>query len=178
MLRAVKRQNAARGKDKTMMKVIGSGRLTADPEIRYTQNNTCIARFSLAVSRRFKREGDPEADFHRCVAFGKTAQFIERYIRKGMKIEICGRLENESWENRDGVKVTSANIVIEECDFAESKNAASRTQAPAQGRQQAAPAQKKAQGSPAPAQQTAPAADNDWPGFFGNGGFDEELPFT
>lgn len=105
-----------------MNKVIMCGRLTADPEIRYGANNSAVARFNLAVDRRFKREGEPEADFFSCVEFGKAAEFAEKYLRKGIKIIVSGRIENNNYTNKDGQRVYSTQIVIEEQEFAESKN--------------------------------------------------------
>ena len=106
-----------------MNKVILIGRLTRDPEVRYSQgeNATAIARYSLAVDRRYKREGDPEADFINCVAFGKQGEFAEKYLQKGMKIAINGRIQTGSY-TKDGVKVYTTDIVVEEHFFCESKN--------------------------------------------------------
>lgn len=109
-----------------MNKVILMGRLTRDPEVRYSQgeNSTAIARYSLAVDRRFKREGDEQtADFINCVAFGKAAEFAEKYLHKGTKIAVVGRIQTGSYTNKDGVKVYTTDIVVEEQEFAESKNA-------------------------------------------------------
>lgn len=108
-----------------MNKVILMGRLCADPEVRYTQNQnqTAVARYRLAVDRRFKREGDQTADFIPCVAFGKAAQFAEYYLHRGTKIIITGRIQTGSYTNRDGQKVYTTDVVIEEQEFAESKSA-------------------------------------------------------
>ena len=108
-----------------MNKVILMGRLTRDPEISYSQNanNTCIARYTLAVDRRFKQEGGQEADFLSCVVFGKGAEFAEKYLHKGIKIVVVGRLETGSYTNKDGVKVYTTTVVVEEQEFAESKSA-------------------------------------------------------
>lgn len=108
-----------------MNKVILMGRLTRDPEISYSQNgnNTCIARYTLAVDRRFKQEGGQEADFISCVAFGKSAEFAEKYLHKGTKIVVTGRIETGSYTNKDGVKIYTTTVVIEEQEFAESKGA-------------------------------------------------------
>lgn len=113
-----------------MNKVIMMGRLTRDPEIRYSQgqNETVIAAFSIAVDRRFKREGEPEADFFNCTAFGKLGGFVEKYLRKGVKIVLTGRIQNDSYTNRDGQKVTSTKIVADEIEFAESKSAPAGSQ--------------------------------------------------
>ncbi len=101
------------------------GRLCADPEVRYSQNEnqTAVARYRLAVDRRFKREGDQTADFIPCVAFGKAAQFAEYYLHRGTKIIITGRIQTGSYTNRDGQKVYTTDVVIEEQEFAESKGA-------------------------------------------------------
>ncbi len=109
-----------------MNKVILMGRLTADPNLRYGQGEkpTAVARYQLAVNRRFKREGEPEADFLPCVAFGKAAEFANQYFRKGLKIVISGRIRTGSYINRDGIKVYTTDIIVEEQDFAESKAAA------------------------------------------------------
>lgn len=116
-----------RGKEKimSMNKTIMMGRLTRDPEVRYSQgaNPTAVARFSIAVNRRFKREGEPEADFFNCVAFGKIAEFVERYYRKGMQILVTGRLQNNNYTNKDGQQAYAVQILVEETEFAESKNA-------------------------------------------------------
>ena len=115
-----------------MNKVILLGRLTRDPEVRYTQGqeSTCIARYSLAVDRRFRREGEATADFISCVAFGRQGEFAERYLRQGMKIAITGRIQTGSYTNRDGQKVYTTDVVIEEQEFAESKAAQTTAQQP------------------------------------------------
>ena len=107
-----------------MNKVILMGRLTRDPEVRYGgANNTAIAKFSLAVDRRFKREGQPEADFFNCTAFGKTGEFVEKYLRKGTKVVLDGEIQNDNYE-KDGVKHYSTQIIVNTLEFAESKKAA------------------------------------------------------
>lgn len=108
-----------------MNKVILMGRLTRDPEVRYSQgaNQTAVARFSLAVDRRFKRDGEQDADFINCVAFGKTGEFLEKYGRKGTKFVIEGRIQTGSYTNKDGQKVYTTDVVAENVEFAESKNA-------------------------------------------------------
>ena len=113
-----------------MNKVILMGRLTRDPEVRYTQgdNSMAIARYTLAVDRRFSRGGNNDgnnADFIPCVVFGRPAEFTERYLRKGTKVAITGRIQTGSYTNRDGVKVYTTEVVVEDQEFAESKNAAS-----------------------------------------------------
>lgn len=116
-----------------MNKVVLMGRLTRDPEVRYSQgqNSTAIARYSLAVNRRFKKQGEPDADFINCVAFGRAAEFAEKYFRQGMKIVISGRIQTGSYTNRDGAKVYTTDIVIEEQDFCESKGSGSPSAQPA-----------------------------------------------
>ena len=107
-----------------MNKVILMGRLTRDPDIRWTQgqNQTCVARYTLAVDRRFKREGDQQtADFISCVAFGKGGEFAEKYLKQGTKIVVCGRIQTGSYTNRDGQKVYTTDVIVEEQEFAESK---------------------------------------------------------
>ena len=108
-----------------MNKVIIIGRFTRDPEIKYStgENATATARFSLAVNRRFKnKEGNYDADFINCVAFGKTAEFIEKYFAKGMAIGITGRIQTGSYTNKEGQKVYTTDVVVEETEFVESKN--------------------------------------------------------
>lgn len=108
-----------------MNKVILMGRLTRDPEVRYAQNenSTAVARYSLAVDRRFKREGEQDADFIGCVAFGRAAEFAEKWLHKGSKIVVTGRIQTGSYTNKDGQKVYTTDVVIEEQEFAESKAA-------------------------------------------------------
>ncbi|MBB2184565.1 single-stranded DNA-binding protein [Lachnospiraceae bacterium MD1] len=109
-----------------MNKAILMGRLTRDPEVRYSQgeNSTAVARFTLAVDRRFKRAGDTQdADFIGCVAFGKQAEFVEKYFRQGMKMVAVGRIQTGSYTNKDGIKVYTTDVVAEEIEFAESKGA-------------------------------------------------------
>ena len=148
-----------------MNKIILMGRLTRDPEVRYggADNQTAIGRFSLAVDRRFRRAGDSvEADFFNCTAFGKQAEFAEKYLKQGTKILLVGRVQNDNYTNREGQKVYSVQIIAEEIEFAESKNAAANR----------------------PQAQTAPAADNF--GGAADDGFmnipdgvdDDDLPFN
>ena len=149
-----------------MNKVILMGRLTRDPEVRYSQgaNSLAIARYTLAVDRRFRREGEATADFINCVAFGKQAEFAERYLRQGVKIAVTGRIQTGSYTNRDGQKVYTTDVVVEEQEFAESKGSADVNRGNS-GFQAAAPA-------PAPA---FDAGD----GFMNiPDGIDEELPFN
>lgn len=127
-----------------MNKVILMGRLTKDLEVRYSQGNEpmAVARYTLAVNRRFKRQGEQEADFIGCVAFGKAGEFAEKYFKKGQLVSIVGRLQVRSWEDNEGKKRYATDVVVEEQYFAESK-------ASAESHRDAAPA------APAP-KQTAP----------------------
>ena len=114
-----------------MNKVILMGRLTRDPNVRYTQQNSsqesmCVARYTLAVDRRGARDGQQSADFISCVAFGKNGEFAEKYFKQGTKIAVSGRIQTGSYTNREGVKVYTTEVVIEEQEFAESKAAASQ----------------------------------------------------
>ncbi len=149
-----------------MNKVILMGRLTRDPEVRYSQGEggTTVARFSLAVDRRFKRAGDAEADFFNCTAFGRQAEFAERYLKRGTKMLVTGRIQNDNYTNREGQKVYSVQVIVEELEFAESKAASAENSGFAgQGYQAERP-------SPA-------AAVGD--GFMNiPDGIDEELPFN
>jgi single-strand DNA-binding protein len=106
-----------------MQKWIASGRLTRDPEVRYSQGDKscCFAKFTIAVNRRFKRDNEPDADFINCTAFGKTAEIVEKYFTKGMKMEIVGEIRTGSYTNKDGAKVYTTEIAVEEVGFAESK---------------------------------------------------------
>ncbi|MEZ3503370.1 MAG: single-stranded DNA-binding protein [Lachnospiraceae bacterium] len=150
-----------------MNKVILMGRLTRDPEVRYSSGETAtaVARFTLAVDRRFaRRDSEQTADFIGCVAFGRNAEFIEKYFRQGMRVTICGRIQTGSYTNRDGNKVYTTDVVVEEQEFAESK-AASDANRSMGGGYQAAPA-------PSP---MGAAGD----GFMNiPDGIDEELPFN
>ena len=113
-----------------MNKVHLLGRIVADPEVRYTQGaeSMAIARYRLAVDRKYKKEGEATADFISCVSFGKTAEFAEKYFKKGLKICITGRIQTGSYTDRDGKKVYTTDVVIEEQDFAESKASQGNTQ--------------------------------------------------
>ena len=115
-----------------MNKWMGTGRLTKDPEIRYSNgdNQMCIEAFTLAVDRRFKREGEPTADFIRCKAFAKTAEFIEKYFRKGMKADITGRIQTGSYQKDNGDTVYTTDIIVEEIEFGESKAASQNNSQP------------------------------------------------
>jgi len=119
-----------------MNKVILQGRLTKDPEVRYSQGAEplAVARYSLAVNRRFKRQGEPDADFINCVSFGKAGEFAEKYFRKGQMVSVVGRLQVRSWDDNEGKKRWSTDVVVEEQYFAESKK--SETGNPATGNAQ------------------------------------------
>ena len=113
-----------------MNKVILMGRLTRDPEVRYAQgSNTAVARYTLAVDRRRGSDGEQSADFITCVAFGKSAEFAEKYLHQGSKIAVTGRIQTGTYTNKDGQKVYTTDVVVEEHEFAESRN----TGAPASG---------------------------------------------
>ena len=149
-----------------MNKVILMGRLTIDPDVRYSQGEsaTAIARFTLAVDRRFNRNNgdDSNADFISCVAFGRTGEFVEKYLHKGTKVVASGRIQTGSYTNKDGVKVYTTDVVVEDVEFAESKNASAGNDGGyTGGARQSAP--------------VAPAGD----GFMNiPDGIDEELPFN
>ena len=149
-----------------MNKVILMGRLTRDPEVRYSagENALAIARYTLAVDRRFRRDGEATADFISCVSFGRTAEFAEKYFRQGLKIIVSGRIQTGSYTNRDGQKVYPTEVVVEEQEFAESKAAAAQN---GNGGQSAPPVQ-------------SGAADNSNDDGFMNipNGIEEELPFN
>lgn len=142
-----------------MNKVILMGRLTRDPDVRYTQGEEpmAIARFTLAVDRRGKRDGEASADFPSCVCFRRTAEFIEKYAHQGTKLVVVGRIQTGSYTNRDGQKVYTTDVVVEEAEFAESKAAADRN-----------------------AQQTPPSSPDTGADGFMNipDGIEEELPFS
>lgn len=118
-----------------MNKVILMGRLTRSPEVRYSQGSepVAVARYTLAVNRRFKRKDEPEADFIPCVAFGESGEFAEKYFRKGQLVGVIGRLQVRSWEDKEGKKHWTTEVIIEEQHFAESKN--SQAAAPKEGGQ-------------------------------------------
>ena len=110
------------------------GRLTKDPEIRYSQgaNTTCVARYTLAVDRKFKQEGQPNADFINCIAFGKLGEFAEKYLHKGVKIAVTGRIQTGSYKNKDGNTVYTTDVVVEEQEFCESKSQSNSQPQPTQ----------------------------------------------
>ena len=108
-----------------MNKVILMGNLTRDPEISYSQgSNMAIARFGIAVNRRFQRDGEDNTDFFNCTAFGKSAEFVEKYFHKGSRMLLSGRVQNDNYTNKNGEKVYSVQIIAEEIEFAERKSAA------------------------------------------------------
>jgi single-strand DNA-binding protein len=146
-----------------MNKVILMGRLTRDPEVRYSQGErpTAVARYTLAVNRTFKRAGEPDADFINCVTFGRSAEFAEKYFRQGIRIVVSGRIQTGSYTNRDGVKVYTTEVIVEDQEFAESKASGEQSAAAYNNRPAAAP--------------SAPVGD----GFMNiPDGLDEELPFS
>ena len=150
-----------------MNKVILMGRLTRDPEVRYSQgeNATAVARYTFAVDRRQSRNnqnGEQTADFLQCVAFGRSGEFAEKYFRKGMKVLVTGRIQTGSYTNKDGQKVYTTDVVVEDQEFAESK-AASQSNG--------------VSGGFAPADRPSPSDAGD--GFMNiPDGIDEELPFN
>ena len=113
-----------------MNKVILMGRLTRDPEVRYSagENALAIARYTLAVDRKIRRDGEATADFISCVSFGRTAEFAEKYFRQGLRIVVSGRIQTGSYTNRDGQKVYTTEVVVEEQEFAESKKSSETSQ--------------------------------------------------
>lgn len=145
-----------------MNKVILMGRLTRDPDVRYTQGekSMAIARYTLAVDRKFKREGEQTADFISCVCFGKSAEFAEKYFRQGLRITISGRIQTGSYTNKDGNKVYTTDVVVEEQEFADSKGIGG-----------------SGSGQAASQQSSTPKPGDD--GFMNiPDGIDEELPFN
>lgn len=149
-----------------MNKVILMGRLTRDPEIRYSSGNepTAIARYTLAVDRRYKRQGDDKtADFINCVVFGRGAEFAENYLHQGTKIVVVGRIQTGSYTNKDGHKVYTTEVIVEEQEFAESKAAAQNGNG----------------GQSAPPVQSGAANNSNDDGFMNiPNGIEEELPFN
>ena len=153
-----------------MNKVVLVGRLTRDPEVRYSQGDsaTAVARYTVAVDRRFKRDGEPTADFIPCVVFGRSAEFAEKYFRQGMRISVSGRIQTGSYTNKDGVRVYTTEVIVEDQEFAESK-AASDNYVASHPQQSVAPS--------APSMPSPSAASAD--GFMNiPDGIDEELPFN
>lgn len=154
-----------------MNKVILMGRLTRDPEVRYSagDNSMAIARYTLAVDRRFRRDGNDgqSADFIGCVAFGRSAEFAEKYLRQGTKVVVTGRIQTGSYTNRDGQKVYTTDVVVEDQEFAESKAAS------ADGGMMRQPSPMAASSMPSPSQASAGDGFMNIPD-----GIDEELPFN
>lgn len=157
-----------------MNKVILMGRLAREPEVRYSQGTEplAVARYTLAVNRRFKRQGEPEADFINCVAFGKTGEFAEKYFKKGQMVSVVGRLQVRSWDDNEGKKRWSTDVIVEEQYFAEVKH----------------DSEKNGGSKPAPEQNRPVAASNkpakqmglaDSPGFYpiDESIEDDDLPF-
>ena len=109
-----------------MNKVVLVGRLTRDPEVRYSQGDsaTAVARYTVAVDRRFKRDGEPTADFIPCVVFGRSAEFAEKYFRQGMRVLVSGRIQTGSYTNKEGQRVYTTDIIVDDQEFADSKNSA------------------------------------------------------
>ena len=158
-----------------MNKVILMGRLTRDPEVRYSSgdNQMAIARYSLAVDRRGRREGNDgqTADFINCVAFGRAGEFAEKYFHKGIKVLVTGRIQTGSYTNKDGVRVYTTDIVVEEQEFAESKAASDRNSSDFAANNSYGGGYQQS-GRPVPSQ-----APSD--GFMNiPDGIDEELPFS
>ena len=144
-----------------MNSVILMGRLTADPEVRYNKDGDAFGSYTLAVDRRYKKDGGQETDFIRCVMFGKTAEFAEKWLKKGTRMIVRGRIQTGSYTNREGKKVYTTDVVVEEQEFAQTK-------AEAQGEKGQPAAQKETDDGP---------ADKD--GFMDiPDGIDEQLPFN
>lgn len=110
-----------------MNKIILMGRLCKDPEISSSTSGTTIARYSIAVDRRFKKDGEPTADFFNITSFGKQAEFVEKYLKKATKIVVSGRIENSSYTNKEGQKVNTSTVYPDEVEFAESKGQQAET---------------------------------------------------
>ena len=144
-----------------MNKWVGVGRLVRDPEVRYSQgeNATAVARYTVAVDRRFKRDGEPTADFIPCVVFGRSAEFAEKYFRQGLRVAISGRITTGSYTNKDGIKVYTTEVTVEEQEFAESKA--------------------ESEANTTSNQQSTPTSAHTSDGFINvPDGVDEELPFN
>lgn len=137
-----------------MNKVILVGRLSREVEVKYA-GETCVARYGLAIDRRFKKEGEPSADFINCVAFGKSGEFAEKHLRKGMKIAVVGRLQTGSYKDKDGKTIYTTDVVVEEHEFCESK---------------------QTQDIPQPNASAYTESSNEWMNIAD--GIDDELPFN
>lgn len=147
-----------------MNKVVLVGRLTRDPEVRYSQGEhaTAVARYTLAVDRRFRRDNEPTADFIPCVVFGRSGEFAEKYFRQGMRVSVSGRIQTGSYTNKDGVKVYTTEVIVEEQEFAESR----------------AESEANRNSFSQPSASSSPSVDAG-DGFMNiPDGIDEELPFT
>ena len=151
-----------------MNKVVLVGRLTRDPEVRYSQGDsaTAVARYTLAVDRRFRRDGEPTADFIPCVIFGRSAEFAEKYFHQGMRVSISGRIQTGSYTNKDGVKVYTTEVIVEEQEFAESRAASEANRSMGGGYQSSAPSTPDPMGAAGDGFMNIPD------------GIDEELPFN
>ena len=148
-----------------MNKVVLVGRLTRDPEVR-NSGETSVARYTVAVDRRFKRDNEPTADFIPCVVFGRSAEFAEKYFRQGMRVSVSGRIQTGSYTNKDGVRVYTTDVIVEEQEFAESRAESDANRGSFQ--------------YSAPSQAASPAPSVDTGDGFMNipDGIDEELPFN
>ena len=146
-----------------MNKVMLIGRLVRDPDIKTSQSGVAVARYTIAVDRRFKKDGEQAADFIGCIAFGKTAEFAEKYFAKGIKIAVVGRIQTGSYENKDGQRIYTTDVVVEENEFTESKKSVSENATQSVGTSAAATT---------PADATGPDGFMNIPD-----DIDEELPF-
>lgn len=146
------------------------GRVVRNPEVRYSQGNKpiCIARYTLAVPRKYKQQDGQNADFINCIAFGKNGEFAEKYLKQGIKIAVSGRIQTGSYEKKDGTKIHTTDVVVEEQEFAESKSASEQATAPSQ------PQAAEPQQMSFPAQEQ-PKQEQPWMSV--PDGFESELPF-
>lgn len=150
-----------------MNKVVLVGRLTRDPDIRYSQGEgaSAVARYTLAIERKFKRDNEPTADFIPCVVFGRSAEFVEKYFRQGMRVSISGRIQTGNYTNKEGVKVYTTEVIVEDQEFAESRAEREATRESSQ----------QAQAAPTSLSPNGVAGD----GFVNiPDGIDEDLPFN
>lgn len=162
-----------------MNKVILMGRLTRDPEVRYSQSAqpTAVARYGIAVNRQFKKEGQPDVDFINCVAFGKTGEFAEKYFKKGQMVAVCGKLQVSTYEDQNNQKRTSTDVIVEDQYFAESKQSFESRMATNGGGSNA--------GASVPTQESKPNNEPNFNSYSETNGFmpiddsvdDDELPF-
>ncbi len=167
--------------------VILMGRLTRDPEVRYSQgeSSTAVANYRLAVDRRFKRDGQPDADFFDCVCFGRQAEFAEKYLHQGTKMVVQGRLQNDNYQGRDGQMVYRNRIIVENQEFAESKAASQQSGGYSSNNSYNSGNNNSGSGNSyggynsRPSRQSAPAPEPAADGFMNiPDGIDEELPFN